>query len=120
MKNLNEYVSESLVDDKINRNNVDEATIRELTLYAENDRNLFKRYEEITNSLLRKYKRDKDNFVPDEDTLVGSLVVQKLVSDIYNAYNKEFGLSPLSKDDRWAMKEAVTKKILQMYEDEIS
>lgn len=117
MKNLNEYVYETLVDDKINRNKVDDNTVRELTMYAENDHVIYKKYEAVAKSLIKKYNRDKDNFTPDEDTLVSSSVVQKIVSDIINSYKKQFDLPSLNNDTRWAMKEAVSKLILNYYDE---
>lgn len=117
MKNLNEYVYETLVDDKINRNKVDDNTVRELTMYAENDHVIYKKYEAIAKSLIKKYNRDKDNFTPDEDILVSSSVIQKIVSDIINSYKKQFDLPSLNNDTRWAMKEAVSKLILNYYDE---
>ena len=95
---------------------VDEAAVREILLYFENDSDLYHRYEEpLRHTLLKKLRKGVQL---DLDYLAKSSVIDAVVRDTLKQYFNQFGSFYVSTATRNAMKHEIAQSILLGAQDD--
>lgn len=92
----------------------DEMVARELTLYFENERELYEMTQALVDNLVRRMRKGTE---VSEDILANSSVMDKIVKATLNKYMKDYGSFQVDTATRKATKRAIAQNLIQRAED---